>query len=126
MSKSLADLRRRLDEAADPMVAAAEDWLLAMARAPEGRSVTSQDRQPPERRDWSVEAAVRYWGDWVVPDGEEDDGDYDWKVMTARSADRAKAVLDQVRRQHPSVDMTVSSEEKEWLCLKVSAKKETK
>jgi hypothetical protein len=62
-----------------------------------------------------MEFGVRYWGDWKVPDDEEDDGDYDWKVLTDRTRTEIKRVLDAVRKRHPKIKLDYSTGEKEWL-----------
>lgn len=51
---------------------------------------------------------VRYLGAWEVPAGEEDDGDYDWKVPTAETHKALDAICSRL-------GYTYSVEEKEWI-----------
>lgn len=62
-----------------------------------------------------MEFGVRYWGDWVIPDGEEDDGDYDWKVPSERTRTEVKRAVDAAQKRHPKVKLSYSTGEKEWL-----------
>jgi hypothetical protein len=75
------------------------------------------DTQPPEKWQDGMMASIRYWGNWVVPDDEEDDGDYDWKILTPESSQRANSIVDQVKQQFPNVDIRWSPEEKEYITL---------
>lgn len=58
---------------------------------------------------------VRDWGDWEVPEGEEDDGDYDWKVMTKKSREYLTDIIRAVEKRHPKVKLSYSPEEKNWI-----------
>jgi hypothetical protein len=48
---------------------------------------------------------VRYWGTWVVPDGEEDDGDYDWKVPTDDTSRKIDAIIKTIQAQYPALEI---------------------
>jgi hypothetical protein len=76
------------------------------------RRSSRNDIQPPDTAaNGRVEASIRYWGDWQMPDGEEDDGDFDWKVLSAA------ALVASVQARFPTVQLSFSPEEKEWIVL---------
>lgn len=54
-----------------------------LKRMPEGRWCEIQD---PELYGGKLMADIRHWGQWNVPDDEEDDGDYDWKELDKKSS----------------------------------------
>lgn len=60
--------------------------------------------------DESSETSIhfRYLGSWVMPEDENDDGDYDWKVPTKATADRIAKIADEF-------GYTWTYEEKEWI-----------
>lgn len=67
-------------------------------------------------------AELRHFGQWEVPQGEDDDGDYDWKVPTDKTQQVVKKVLDGFRKKYPKYNITSSYEEKEWLTIQVGNK----
>jgi hypothetical protein len=85
------------------------------------RSDTSGPEPLSYGRD-GMQAGVRYWGEWVMPPGEDDDGDYDWKVLSPESQRQAAAILTEVQKQFPTVSLSFSQEEKYWLSLEATPK----
>lgn len=64
--------------------------------------------------------SVRDWGTWEVPEGEEDDGDYDWEVLTRDSQKKLKVIFDQLDATIPpgwKLDYQIS--EKNWIYFTV-------
>lgn len=80
------------------------------------------DTQKPTIEDGKVYAIVRYWGDWQMPQGEEDDGDYDWKELTDSSRAKAEAIVSAVQKRFPEVKLSASVEEKQCLLLRAKIK----
>lgn len=80
------------------------------------RDTNSDDiHQPEPHGKEGMQAGIRYWGDWQVPEGEDDDGDYDWKEPTPASSARGKALVAEVQKQFPNVELSASAGEKEWI-----------
>lgn len=65
---------------------------------------------------------VRDWGQWKVPDDAEDDGDYDWKVLTPEWSKKLKAFADQTDKKYPNLRIFISTEEKDWISVQVTNK----
>lgn len=66
---------------------------------------------------------VRYWGNWEVPEGEEDDGDYDWEVPTSDTMTKARKIVADLNGKIPEgwkLDIQVG--EKNWLDFEVLKK----
>lgn len=62
------------------------------------------------------EIGVRHWGNWEVPEGEEDDGDYDWEVMTPQSEAKLKEIMIKLNASMPKGwKLTYSVGEKNWI-----------
>lgn len=86
--------------------------------------VTVRNEDPSDWRDAKVVLAVgaRHWGKWNVPDGEEDDGDYDWEVLDNSSASMLRNFLKQLEAKHPKYSITFGTEEKNWIIVLVKKK----
>ena len=58
--------------------------------------------------------SIRYWGKWEMPEGEEDDGDYDWEVLSKSSQAQLKSVVTKFEKENKcKVDYQTS--EKNWI-----------
>lgn len=68
-----------------------------------------------EERDGRFEFAVRYFGDWMVPEDEEDDGDYDWKVPTPSSRRMLDKLVDTFSKKFGVKLVWENEGEKCWL-----------
>ncbi len=79
--------------------------------------------EEPRAENWggkdSITFSVRDWGQWVVPMDAEDDGDYDWKEMTAKSGAEANRLVQQVKDKFPHVEIDWGGEEKNWLFFQI-------
>jgi len=65
---------------------------------------------------------VRDWGDWEVPPGEEDDGDYDWQQMTQETSNQLRTIITAARAKYPDFNIGVQSGEKNWIYIDVTPK----
>ena len=63
----------------------------------------------------------RYLGEWEVPDGEEDDGDYDWMVPTQKSSEMIKQIVAEVEKAYP-VKIQPQVEEKSYIDFVITAR----
>lgn len=70
----------------------------------------------------TVSAGVRDWGQWKVPDDEEDDGDYDWKVLTPEWSKKLGKFADEMEKKYPNVRVSIQTSEKNWLDVQVGQK----
>jgi hypothetical protein len=52
------------------------------------------------RKDEDGVVDTRYLGQWQVPDGEDDDGDYDWQVPTDATRAAIRRVCEQTGWRH--------------------------
>lgn len=70
-----------------------------------------------------VEVEARHWGQWQVPPGEEDDGDYDWEELTPDSSKKLKTFVDGLNKKHKDLNITASVGEKNWIVIHIATKK---
>lgn len=86
--------------------------------------VTVRNEDPKDFHDAKVVLAVgaRYWGKWHVPEGEEDDGDYDWEVLDPSSGSLLRSFLKQLETKHPKYSISFGTEEKNWIIVLVKKK----
>jgi len=66
--------------------------------------------------------SCRYWGQWEIPDGEEDDGDYDWEVLTSKSRKELYDFTQSMSKKHKNLLFEAGAEEKNWLNVIVMVK----
>lgn len=88
--------------------------------ASQARHVTQFNKPEPQGK--GLMSDMRYWGDWEMPEGEEDDGDYDWEVMTKKSFKEADALIKKLQQEYPEFNIRFSTEEKNWITLHVEPK----
>lgn len=84
-----------------------------------GKSTMSQESEM--NGSWAI-ASIRYWGMWEMPEGEEDDGDYDWEVLSEESYKSAKNIIDTASKKYPELKIVFGTEEKNWISIQVSNK----
>ncbi len=60
---------------------------------------------------------VRHWGDWEVPDGEYDDGDYDWETLTDKSGNELDKFIKKMSKKSSKLIVEWSQEEKNWIYI---------
>ncbi len=83
---------------------------------PKGTPYFGIDRNEITKVDGGYQFSVRDFGDWVVPDDEEDDGDYDWKVPTAGTRAKLDKMIAKFQSKHPGVHVKWYNEgEKNWI-----------
>lgn len=58
--------------------------------------------------------SIRYWGKWEIPEGEEDDGDYDWEVLSDASSKKLKEIIDSFEKTN-KCKVRVQTSEKNWI-----------
>lgn len=69
----------------DELISKVDGIISTMRNRPEGRGAITTKA---ELQGSYVVGSIRYWGTWDFPDdedGEDDDGDYDWKVLSQES-----------------------------------------
>ena len=106
-----------VNESEDSVIAALKRTMQLMRASSKGgtwRDIT------PAHGGYSFE--VRDWGSWQVPDGEEDDGDYDWEELTPGSVAKLREISTTVGSEFPSVNLSISPEEKNWIVVSASPK----
>jgi len=69
-----------------------------------------------QREDESLD--VRHWGQWEVPEDEEDDGDYDWEVLTQASAKKLKDLITKFEKEN-KCKVNVQTSEKNWIAFSI-------
>jgi hypothetical protein len=65
---------------------------------------------------------IRDWGVWEMPEGEDDDGDYDWEVLSKKSGMKMKQIVDSYTAKYPNIKFGWNTEEKNWIMLYAKAK----
>lgn len=100
-----------LNESSDNALQAGNELLRTLKSHPKARWVTIEK---PEIEGSEVVCAVRDFGDWVVPDDEEDDGDYDWEVPTDATMEIIQKIKTPIEQRF-SVKIQPSVEEKNWI-----------
>lgn len=67
--------------------------------------------------------AARYWGSWEFPKDawgdDEDDGDYDWEVLTSKSSKELQKFIQSLDKRFKKYKVYASVEEKNWLNIVV-------
>ena len=58
--------------------------------------------------------SIRHWGHWEIPEGEEDDGDYDWEVLSDDSSKKLKTVITAFEKEN-KCKVNVQTSEKNWI-----------
>lgn len=92
-------------------------------------SFFKKDRNAEVRKEKSFQplsgrnVSARYWGKWEVPEGEEDDGDYDWEVLTKKSRDELRKFMDSLSKKYKKdYVFYYSTEEKNWISVDILKK----
>ena len=62
----------------------------------------------------------RYWGKWQVPEGEDDDEDYDWEVPTKDTSLKMKKFVEELKSKHKGFKISWTYSEKNWIMIQVS------
>lgn len=57
---------------------------------------------------------IRYWGRWEIPEGEEDDGDYDWEVLSDASSKKLKDIITSFEKAN-RCKVFYQTSEKNWI-----------
>lgn len=71
--------------------------------------ITSGDIQQESDR-----LGIRYWGKWEIPKGEEDDGDYDWEVLSDASTKQLKSIIADFEKAN-NCKVLYQMSEKNWI-----------
>ena len=80
---------------------------------------------------WGIEfdlkdgtAAVRDWGNWVLPeDADCDEEDYDWKELSEKSYRELKRLLDSLNKEYPYFKFSCDIGEKSWIYFTISERR---
>lgn len=65
------------------------------------------------------ELMIRHWGQWELPDDEEeDDGDYDWEVLSEKSSKKLTEIITKFEKEN-NCKIVSDSSEKNWLYFKI-------
>ncbi len=67
-------------------------------------------------------AEVRNWGTWKLPDGCEDEDDYDWEILTDEYKNKLDLILKNLKDYYPNFNIDGNVEEKNWICFTVESK----
>lgn len=67
-------------------------------------------------------AECRDWGSWENPPEAEDDEDYDWQVLTEKSANMLDEISKKFIGMYPNHTIRICTEEKNWITIQVTEK----
>lgn len=113
----------KLSEVTAPTLKQVADYAFdEFARMKEARRSLNKD-QPKEDGPGVMMFAFRDFGSWEMPEGEEDDGDYDWEVMTSATAKVIQAVITQLASKYPGFKFDWQTGEKNWFYVTVAQRK---
>ena len=118
------DVARKNDEVTDEVLKSALMFVKnKMLKHASSYSMHRPVEETSYRGKKAFEFEIRDWGQWVVPDGEEDDGDYDWEVLTDKYRKILKDIRDEAKHEYPSIDFNVDIGEKNWITVIASPAK---
>lgn len=107
------------------LVVALAELLDAFKRVDKGHGTDHPEIHPPGQ--WGPEvsatAGIRGWGNWVVPDDAEDDGDYDWEEPTQKTIEQSRAIVMKIASRHPDVTLELETSEKNWIIMHAKHRK---
>lgn len=103
-----------------PIEDAAQYALTIMKNARE--SARGAQIDPPEQSFGGLTFGIRHWGQWEMPEGEEDDGDYDWEMLSEASARKLDEYLAMCEKNYPKFKFTPNTGEKNWIYISVRPK----
>jgi hypothetical protein len=74
---------------------------------------------------WGAVSTIssRHWGDWVVPRGAKNDGDYDWEILSKPSRKELQTFVKSLTKRHKKFSFREVEEEKNWISVHISNKK---
>ena len=75
------------------------------------------------RKETEISFDIRYWGDWINPEGAEDEEDYDWKILSPESRKRLGELVKDFGKRY-NVTITATTEEKCWITFRITIKEE--
>lgn len=96
--------------------------LIKIKNLMQGRSRHGQFRDIEEEHGGWLSFNVRHWGEWEIPQGEEDDGDYDWEELSLESYQILSQIVDAARAEFPSVTISFQTGEKNWITIQAKSK----
>lgn len=71
----------------------------------------------------TFQGSIRYWGEWENPEDAVDEEDYDWKVLSKKSYNKLKEIIDWLNKKYKKANITFMTSEKCWIDIKVSESK---
>lgn len=98
----------------------AKEVVKTFLRQPEANHLTRA--LDPEWDDGLLYVDIRDWGNWEVPEGEEDDGDYDWEVPTEKTAKAADALIKELNAKFPNFVIKHRFGEKNYINVDIKKK----
>lgn len=75
------------------------------------------------RKETEISFDIRYWGDWINPEGAEDEEDYDWKILSPESRKRLDELVKDFGKRY-NVTIIATPEEKCWITFRITIKEE--
>jgi len=66
--------------------------------------------------------SARHWGVWVMPEDEDDDGDYDWEILAPHSRDKLRQFEKDLAEGFDEYKFRVATEEKNWISVSIRLK----
>lgn len=101
----------------EQLITRANDIVRYMKRMPEGRYADVNNGAEINRS--GAYTDIRDWGDWQVPAGEEDDGDYDWQEPTPATRVKLESHFKELQAKYPDTKIRYSFEEKNYIGVTV-------
>lgn len=92
--------------------------LSRLKNAPEGRQATFQ---LPDIEDDRILLSIRYWGDWIIPEYEDDD--YDNEELSDKSLLKLQNIIKEFKEDYSNVSnvsIDFSASEKHWIDIEIT------
>lgn len=111
-------LTNALTEALDDRLLTATSYAFTLVKnSREG--IGNQVDEPTFIGNNTMEFGIRDFGQWEMPEGEEDDGDYDWMVPKESTVAKLKAYLETAKKHHPFIEYDFHIGEKSWIYVSI-------
>lgn len=111
-------LTSQLSESIDVRLLTATDYAFTLLKNSR-EAFGNQTDDPAQIDSTTMQFGIRDFGNWEVPEDEEDDGDYDWEVPTEGTIAKLKAYLETAKKHHPFIEYDFQIGEKSWIYVSI-------
>lgn len=99
-----------------------ESEIMSFFKQGRASKVTKEEPFPNDPRKVVSTISSRHWGEWDLPEGEEDEEDYDWEILTRESSNKLKKFIDELNKKHRKYKFQHRVEEKNYVEIDIMKK----